>query len=150
MNAADIALIRSSFDRVMHIEEAAAELFYHRLFELDATLRPLFQSDLKRQGRLLMKMIATAVDHLDDLGTLVPVIQRLGQRHRVYGVKPAHYETVGAALLWTLEQGLGEHYTTDVERAWSRAYAILSGVMLDAAGYGEDHSFDTETAAVGA
>ena len=148
MNATDIALIRSSFARVMHIEEAAAELFYHRLFELDETLRPLFHSDLKRQGRLLMKMIATAVDHLDDLSTLVPVVQNLGKPHRVYGVVPEHYDTVGAALLWTLEQGLGEHYDTDVERAWSRAYGLLSGVMLDAAGYADNHS--PELAAVGA
>lgn len=135
MNASDITLIRASFAHVDAIAETAADLFYTRLFELDGDLRPLFHSDLQQQGRLLMKMIGTAVDHLDDLGSLVPVVQKLGERHKKYGVQPGHYDTVGAALLWTLEQGLQEHYTPEVERAWANAYGLLSGVMQEAAGY---------------
>ena len=138
MNSADINLIRSSFAKVVPIADTAAGLFYDRLFELDEGLRPLFHSDLERQGRLLMQMIATAVDNLDDLERLVPLVQKLGERHRLYGVEPGHYDTVGAALLWTLEQGLGEHYTSDVAQAWCNAYGLLSGVMQDAAGYADD------------
>ena len=138
MNTADITLIRSSFTKVAPIADVAAGLFYDRLFELDENLRPLFHSDLEKQGRLLMQMISTAVDHLDDLEKLVPLVQKLGERHKIYGVEPGHYDTVGAALLWTLEQGLGEHYTPDVERAWTNAYGLLSGVMQDAAGYDGD------------
>ena len=135
MNPSEISLIRQSFAHVEPIADAAAHLFYSRLFELDDDLRPLFHSDLERQGRLLMKMIATAVDNLDNLETLLPVVQQLGARHRIYGVEPDHYDTVGAALLWTLEQGLGEHYTPEVENAWTNAYGLLSGVMQAAAGY---------------
>ena len=80
-----------------------------------------------------MKMISAAVDHLDDLDTWSRWLRKLGQRHKIYGVEPGHYDTVGAALLWTLEQGLGEHYTPEVEQAWANAYGLLSGVMQDAA-----------------
>ena len=88
MNTADITLIRSSFTKVAPIADVAAGLFYDRLFELDENLRPLFHSDLEKQGRLLMQMISTAVDHLDDLGKLVPLVQKLGERHKIYGVEP--------------------------------------------------------------
>ena len=78
MNSADINLIRSSFAKVVPIADTAAGLFYDRLFELDEDLRPLFHSDLERQGRLLMQMIATAVDNLDDLERLVPLGSETG------------------------------------------------------------------------
>ena len=135
MNDMDIRLVQESFTKVAPIAETAADLFYDRLFELDGDLRPLFHSDLQEQGRLLMKMVGTAVDHLTDLDTLVPIVQRLGARHKVYGVDPSHYDTVGQALLWTLEQGLGDHFTPEVASAWANAYGLLSGVMMDAAGY---------------
>ena len=135
MNDFDIRLVQESFTKVEPIADTAAELFYDRLFELDGDLQPLFHSDLEEQGRLLMKMVGTAVDHLTDLDTLVPIVQRLGARHRVYGVEPSHYDTVGQALLWTLEQGLGDHFTPDVASAWASAYGLLSSVMMEAAGY---------------
>ena len=138
MNASDIKLIRGSFAHVVPIADTAADLFYNRLFELDPGLQPMFHSDLERQGRLLMKMIGTAVDHLDDLAMLVPLVQKLGERHQTYGVEPAHYETVGSALIWTLEQGLGEHCTPEVKQAWENAYGLLSGVMQEAAGYADE------------
>jgi hemoglobin-like flavoprotein len=53
----------------------------------------------------------------------------LGQRHETYGVQPAHYATVGAALLKTLGQGLGGEFTDDVEQAWADVYGVMVGVM---------------------
>ena len=44
-----------------------------------------------------------------------------------------HYEPVGAALLWTLEQGLGPSFTPPVEAAWTETYMTLAGVMQKAA-----------------
>ncbi len=86
-----------------------------------------------------MRMISTAVDNLDNLETLVPVVQKLGARHKIYGVEPDHYDTVGVALLWTLEQGLAERYTPEVENAWANAYGLLSGIMQEAAGYADKY-----------
>ena len=135
MNTHKIRLVQESFAKVTPIAETAAELFYHRLFELDGSLRHLFHSsDMKEQGQRLMHMISTAVHHLDDLDFLVPVVRKLGARHHVYGVQPSHYDTVGEALLWTLEQGLGDDFTPDVAEAWAHAYGLLAGVMLDEAG----------------
>lgn len=127
------SLVQRSFLKVAPIAEQAADLFYSRLFSLDPALQPLFKGDMKEQGRKLMRMIATAVNGLDRLEDLVPAIQDMGRRHVVYGVRPAHYDTVGAALLWTLEQGLGPDFTPEVRDAWTAVYGILAKTMKDAA-----------------
>ena len=50
-----------------------------------------------------------------------------------YGVAAEHYASVGAALIWTLEQGLGDDFTPETRDAWIAAYTLLSGVMIDEA-----------------
>lgn len=138
MTPLQIELVRDSWAKVVPIAEQAAATFYARLFELDPSLEPLFKSDLKSQGRKLTSMINTVVGNLRNLSTLVPAIEDLGRRHVGYGVKPAHYETVGAALLWTLEKGLGDAFTAETREAWTRAYVILSEVMQSAVAREED------------
>jgi len=133
MTPDQITAVKQSFAQVVPIADAAAKLFYDRLFVLDPTLRPLFKGDMSAQGRLLMTMIGTAVGSLDKLEAIVPAVQALGRRHAGYGVAEPHYDTVGAALLWTLEQGLGPAFTPDVRGAWTEAYGVLAGTMKAAA-----------------
>jgi len=126
-------LVQSSFEKVLPISATAASLFYGRLFKLDPSLRPLFKGDMTEQGRKLMDMMRLAVKGLDKLDSIIPVVQQLGQRHAAYGVQDHHYVTVGMALLWTLEQGLGQDFTPETEAAWTEVYLLLSGVMKEAA-----------------
>ena len=132
MNAEQIAVVQSTFEKVHPRSDATAEMFYTRLFELDPSVKSLFKGDMKEQGRKLMHMIGLAVRGLHRLETLVPAIQGLGTRHVGYGVKNEHYDTVGAALLWTLEQGLGRDFTPEVKEAWAEAYHLLTSVMQEA------------------
>lgn len=129
MDTNQILLVQESFAKVAPIAEQAAEMFYQRLFELDPSLAKLFKGGMKEQGVKLMTMIAAAVRGLTDLDKLVPVLQMLGARHVGYGVKDSDYETVGKALLWTLEQGLGQAFTSDVRAAWTAVYALLAKTM---------------------
>jgi hemoglobin-like flavoprotein len=133
MTPDEIALVQESWKKVVPIQDAAAGLFYGKLFELDPALRALFKSDLKEQGRKLMTMINVAVNGLTRLDTLVPAVQELGRRHAGYGVKDEHYGTVATALIWTLEQGLGPAFTPSVKAAWVKAYTVLANTMRDAA-----------------
>ncbi len=125
-------LVRDSFAKVAPSAPAVAAMFYDRLFETDPALRPLFKGDMAVQGRALMGMLGTAVANLDRLDTIVPAVQQLGVRHRGYGVADKDYDTVGAALLWTLAQGLGDDFTPDVREAWTECYVTLAGVMKGA------------------
>ncbi len=126
-------LVQESFAKVEPIAEAAAELFYNKLFELDPGLKALFKTDIKEQGRKLMATLKLAVKGLDDLEKLVPVVRDLGRRHAGYGVRDAHYGTVAEALLWTLEQGLKDDFTPEVKEAWTAVYALLAETMVEAA-----------------
>lgn len=133
MNPKQIELVQSSFAQVAPIADVAASLFYQRLFELDPSLRPMFRGDMTEQGKKLMTMIGSVVGNLRHLDRLVPGVRALGARHADYGVRDEHYDTVGAALLWTLGQGLGEAFTDDVHDAWAAAYTLLAETMKDAA-----------------
>ncbi len=133
MTSEQVSLVKESFARVAGNPGAVAELFYGRLFTLDPALRPLFKGDMAAQGQKLMAMIATAVRSLDKPEAIVPAVQALGARHYGYGVQDADYDTVGSALLWTLEQGLGPNFTPETKAAWTATYTLLAGVMKDAA-----------------
>jgi len=127
-----IILVQSTWSKVLPIKEKAAELFYNRIFEVDPSTKPLFRGDIKVQGRKLMGMITSAVYGLNDMETLVPTVRDLGQRHSEYGVKLYPYGSVATALLWTLEQGLGDEFTEEVKVAWTETYMFLAGVMKSA------------------
>jgi hemoglobin-like flavoprotein len=92
----------------------------------------MFPEDLSEQKRRLMSLLGTAVAGLADLDRLVPAVRTLGRRHVSCGVKAQHYVQVGAALLWTLEKGLGTAFTLQVKDAWATACILLSTTMIDA------------------
>ena len=133
VTAKQVALVQESWAAVVPISETAAELFYGRLFEIAPEVRPLFPDDLTAQGKKLMDMINTAVNGLTNLSAIVPAVQALGERHVAYGVKDEHYDTVAAALLWTLEKGLGDKFTPEVKGAWVAVYTVLATTMKEAA-----------------
>jgi hemoglobin-like flavoprotein len=133
MTPAQILLVQSSFEKVVPIAPQAAELFYGRLFEILPEARPMFKADLADQGRKLMTTLGTVVRSLDRLDQIMPAVKSLAVRHIPYGVKPEHYPPVGAALLWTLEKGLGADFTPEVSQAWATAYGALSTAMIQAA-----------------
>jgi len=133
MNQETAKLVQESWAKVVPIGPQAAELFYNNLFTIEPSLKHLFTGDMEDQGRKLIQMISAAVGMLGTLEKLVPVLQDLGARHVAYGVEPAHYQSVGAALLMTLSQGLGDAFTNEVKEAWIDVYGVMAEVMIEAA-----------------
>jgi len=129
MTPQQVELVQTSFEKVVPIAATAADLFYNRLFEIAPATRALFPKDLTEQKVKLMSMLGTAVANLHKLDTILPAVKDLGARHKGYGVTAVQYAPVGAALLWTLEQGLGADFTPDVKAAWTATYNALAGVM---------------------
>jgi hemoglobin-like flavoprotein len=130
MTPDQVKAIQDSFAKVKPIAGQAATLFYGRLFETAPEVKPLFGGDMTEQGQKLMATLAAVVHGLDKLESILPAASALAKRHVDYGVKAADYAPVGAALLWTLEQGLGEQWTPDLAEAWGEAYKVLSGYMI--------------------
>jgi nitric oxide dioxygenase len=133
MTPAQQTLVQTSFAKVAPIADLAATIFYEELFDRDPELRKLFKDDMTAQRQKLMAMLGTAVAHLGDWATISGAVRALGKRHVGYGVKPADYETVGAALLATLKKGLGDAFTPEVHDAWTVCIALVAAEMLAAA-----------------
>jgi hemoglobin-like flavoprotein len=133
MTTKQIQLIKMSFARIAPVAEPVAAAFYARLFELDPGLRSMFPVNLDDQGLNLMKMLGAAVGMLNRPEALIPALEALARRHNGYGVRDEHYDTVGEALLWTLERGLGPLFTDEVREAWTVLYQVVSTTMQKAA-----------------
>ena len=129
LSAAEIELVQRSWAEILPRAKQAAGLFYGRLFETHPELQPLFRSDMEEQGRKLMTMLNLAVASLGRVEPLLATIRQSGKRHAAYGVKDEDYGKVAQALLWTLEQELGEGFTPEVKKAWVTVYGIVADAM---------------------
>ena len=133
MTPEQIQLVRLSFVKVMDIKAAAGRLFYERLFTIAPEVRPMFKGDIGAQADKLMETLGVAVSALKNPAALSPILAQLAKRHKGYGVRDEHYDKVGEALLWTLEQGLGEAFTPEVKQAWAELYGNVATTMKHAA-----------------
>jgi hemoglobin-like flavoprotein len=134
VNAAQRELVQATFARLAVTPEVAGALFYERLFATNPSFRPLFKNDMRIQVGRLMTMLAMVVYNLHRPGQVLPAIRQLAARHVEYGVKVADYDAVREALLWTLEQVLGQDITPAVREAWKICYDELAGEMRGMAG----------------
>lgn len=133
ITARQIALVQNSFACALPLTDAVAADFYARLFALAPDTRPLFRGDMAEQGRKLFLTLATVVDALDALHTVLPVAEALAVRHVGYGAQDRHYAAVGQALLGALGDTLGDRFDPATRAAWISAYALLSDHMRAAA-----------------
>jgi hemoglobin-like flavoprotein len=126
-------LVQKTWTQVAPVADQAAAVFYQRLFEIDPSARPLFDTaNMAQQRKKLIQVLTVAVSSLDNLGALSKTVEDLGRRHAAYGVTDSHYDSVGVALIWTLEQGLGDAWTSEVAAAWKEVYGLLSTTMRQA------------------
>lgn len=129
LTSAQVAELRGMWHLVVPIADEVAQLFYERLFEIDPSLRALFQTDPVVRRRKLMDALEFIVAHVDRPDDLVPMLAALGQRHVGYGVRADHYAVAGEALLWTLDEGVGALRTTEAREAWVTAYELIVAGM---------------------
>lgn len=134
MNSRHISLVHSSFAKIEPVSDQVADLFYARVFALQPELRPLFSQDMKAQKDKFIAMLAFIVENVVMPATVIPALQSLGERHKEYRVLAEHYQPLGAALIWALEQTLGNEFTPETRRAWIRVYTMMANTMLQTVG----------------
>lgn len=132
MTPSQRVLLRQTFESMVPLPRRFGLAFYDRLFELDPTLRELFRGDAERQATMLVNALTLAVLRLLDEGRASRAVLELGGRHRNYGVLDEHYETFGEALLWALENHLGDRFTPELRAAWSEAWSEIAAAMRTA------------------
>ena len=133
MTPEQVELVQSSFKKVEPIASTAGDLFYGRLFEIAPEVRPMFSDNIEEQRDKLMAVLATAVNNLHQVDQIIDTVKQLGAKHVDYGVKDAHYDKVGEALIWTLQEGLKDDFTPEVKDAWVETYTTIATVMKEAA-----------------
>jgi hemoglobin-like flavoprotein len=127
-------LVRVSWRKFGPVSRRWAGFFYDRLFELHPASQALFRNtDMDAQGQKLMQMLDAIVEALAHPERLVVDVAALGRRHATYGVRDEDYQSVGTALIWTLEEALGPEFTPEARSAWSEAYLLLAEIMRRAA-----------------
>lgn len=132
MTPMQIQLVQDSWQRVQTSPNEVAQLFYSRLFELNPELRSMFRTDMQEQQRKFIQMVSLVVDGLEQPDQLAPMLYELGRRHMdPYRVQPQNYDSLGAALLWTLGQRLGDGFTAEVRQAWSETYRGMAHAMQE-------------------
>jgi nitric oxide dioxygenase len=133
MTEEQVKLVKKTWKMVRAIDPVmVGDLFYSKLFNDHPALRNMFPKKMDEQYRKLMDMLSTVVARLEKLDELTNDISEMARRHVGYGVRPAHYKMVGSALLWTLQQGLGNDWTQEVKEAWIKCYNTLADTMIAA------------------
>ena len=130
MTPQNVKLVRETWQMVVPMADQAAQLFYRRLFEIAPAATELFaETDMEKQRGKLLGALGLAVQSADRLEEIAPALEEMGRRHVSYGVEDEHYNVVGSALLWTLEQGLQDAFTDEVRAAWTELYVGVSSPM---------------------
>ena len=98
----EIELVRESFAHLHRRKVETAAIFYGRLFDIAPEVKPLFGREIAEQSEKLMETLTVAMAALRDPEGLTALLQKLGRSHRGFGVEERHYDSVEAALIWTL------------------------------------------------
>jgi hemoglobin-like flavoprotein len=127
-----IELLETSFQAIAPCGEEFVRTFYERPFTHFPQTRAFFAStDMKEQRKKLLGALALVIQNLRKPEVLTGALQGLGQRHVAYGVRPEHYPIVGAVLLETFADFLGERWTSAYHDAWAEAYNVVCAIMLE-------------------
>ena len=133
MTPEQITLVQSSFERLGPQLPGMATRFYQELFSRDPAVRPLFTTPLAQQEVKFADKLTEIVRAMPRLAELLTHTRALGARHAGYGVRAAHYQTLGDALLAALAAALGDDFDAPTREAWALAYNLVAETMLEGA-----------------
>lgn len=133
-----VEILESSFEKIKPQANEFVSSFYNHLFTDYPEAKPLFEgTDMEKQGGKLLQSLVLVIENLRKPDALSNALKGLGARHVKYGALPEHYPLVGATLLKTFDEYLGDAWTEEVQTAWVDAYGAITTIMLDGADYSE-------------
>ncbi len=129
----EIELLRDTLVYLQERKNLATSVFYENLFEIDPSLRPMFDDDLTEQSNKALFAFGAVVAQIHDVETCREMTRGLASRHVGYGVIPEHYPKVGAAVIATVSMVMGEAMTAEIATAWQKAYDQIAEAMIETA-----------------
>ena len=132
MTPEQVNLITQSFDRWPIRRDFAAK-FYDRFFETTPDARRLFPDDMERLHLKLMDTMAAIVGALNNDTLCRSIISHTARQHRRIGVTSSQLAAFGDALIWTLQQQIGNAFTPVLKEAWIALYKEVQTEMINTA-----------------
>lgn len=119
------------FQRLFEKSPPAKVLFGYPI-DLDVNSSELLKSKrFNTHASTVFDMLDTAFNMLGpDIELLMEIMNELGSKHIVYGVTPQMFPFMEEAILFALEECLGERITPNVRQSWIETYQFLSHHML--------------------
>lgn len=135
----NVELLESSFKLLAPRGHEFVGAFYENLFaSYPETQRFFTKTDMAEQRKKLVSALVLVIENLRNPAALTGALSALGRKHQGYGIGPTYYPMVGDALLKTMSSFLAEHWTPEIQQAWTEAYGVLTQAMLN--GYAAPHA----------
>ncbi|MGD8189659.1 NO-inducible flavohemoprotein [Brevibacillus ginsengisoli] len=128
-----LAVIKATLPVVAEHGEAITKQFYRRMFESHPELKNIFNMTHQitgHQPKALADAVYGAAANIEDMSKIMPVLERIAEKHRSLQVKPEHYPIVGQNLLQAIKEVLGDAATDEIIDAWADAYAVIADVFI--------------------
>ncbi|WML50492.1 NO-inducible flavohemoprotein [Neobacillus sp. PS3-34] len=128
-----LEIVKATLPIVQEHGEAITKRFYQRLFENHPELKNIFNMTHQKTGhqpKALANAVYGAAANIEDMSAIMPVLERIGQKHRSLQIKPEQYPIVGENLLGAIKETLEDAATDEILDAWADAYSIISDVFI--------------------
>jgi len=132
MNERQIEMVRKTWMILQKIDPVlVGEVFYDKLFSDNPSYRIMFKDSKQAQAKKIITMLDMIVSRIDDVENISGELKKLAAWHTSHGIKSEQYRPVGIALLWMLEQALGNDWNEEVKAAWNACYRTISEIMIE-------------------
>ncbi|KAF5095236.1 hypothetical protein D0Z03_001881 [Geotrichum reessii] len=134
LTPAQISVIRATIPVLQKGGVALTTKFYENMLSAKPEVRPIFNPAHQVSGaqpRALAHSLLLYASHIDDLGKLSDLVERIVSKHVTLLVEPSQYSIVGEYLIKTMKEVLGDLATDDVIDAWTAAYGDLANLLID-------------------
>ncbi|OYW25401.1 MAG: nitric oxide dioxygenase [Caulobacter sp. 12-67-6] len=133
LSADTIARVKATVPALAEHGEQITLAMYARLFQ-DTHIKALFNHANQASGaqpKALAGAVLAYAQNIDNLGVVLPVVERIAQKHVGYHILAEHYPFVATALLGAIREVLGEAATDEILAAWGEAYWFLADILID-------------------
>jgi nitric oxide dioxygenase len=132
LSADTITRVKATVPALAEHGEAITLAMYARLFQ-DDHIKALFNHANQSTGaqpKALAGAILAYAQNIDNLGVVLPVVERIAHKHVGYHILAEHYPFVAKALLGAIQDVLGEAATDEILAAWGEAYWFLADILI--------------------
>uniref|UniRef100_B0SVE8 Flavohemoprotein n=1 Tax=Caulobacter sp. (strain K31) TaxID=366602 RepID=B0SVE8_CAUSK len=133
LSADTIARVKATVPALAEHGVEITQAMYARLFQ-DDHIKALFNHANQSTGaqpKALAGAVLAYAQNIDNLGVVLPVVERIAQKHIGYNILAEHYPFVATALLGAIKDVLGDAATDEILAAWGEAYWFLADILID-------------------